>query len=186
MSRDNRLACQAGFTLVEMMVVVVILVICAALAAPAFSRMIEATRIRAEATRLMSDVVLARSEAIKRNRSVVMCPAGPSQVGTSGCSGLYRDGWMLFEDDNGDGEPDPTEEVLRVRAAMAPRMVVTNRAASSNSRGTVRMYPDGSSRRNLTLMVCSTAHPELVSWSLVLNLVGRPRLARDWGECPVN
>lgn len=172
-----------GFTLIELMVVLSIVVLVSAFAAPAFSRLIEASRVRAEASRLMSDVVLTRSEAIKRNRQVVMCPVQVSTDGGLGCGGAYAQGWILFQDGDRDGDLSAGEEVILRGRALAAELGVTNRRATRDATEKIKFQPDGSSRRNLTLMVCSGQFPDITSWSVVLNLVGRPRLARGWGQC---
>ncbi len=176
-------AAQPGFTLIELMSVMVIVVLVGALSAPAFSRLLEASRIRTEATRLMGDIVLTRSEAIKRNRQVVMCPAGLSAAGEVECGGVYAQGWIVFQDNDRDGELSGGEEIVDRGQALASDLFVTNRVATRAADEKIKFQPDGSSRRNLTLMVCSGGMPEITSWSVVMNIVGRPRLARGWGRC---
>lgn len=61
---------QSGFTLIELMAVVTVATILALVAAPAFTDLIASTRARSAASALQDSLWLARSEAIKRNRSV--------------------------------------------------------------------------------------------------------------------
>lgn len=63
-------AFRRGFTLIELMVVLAIAAILAVVAAPAFSELIVGQRARAAASALQDSLWMARSEAIKRNRSV--------------------------------------------------------------------------------------------------------------------
>ncbi len=174
---------QHGFTLIELMAAVAILIVVALLAVPSFSRFREATRIRTETTRLMSDVVLARSEAIKRNRQVSLCPASVGAEGELECGGLLADGWIIFEDSNRDASLNAGEVLIRRGRAVLPGLGVSNRLATREADSAIRYQPDGTARRNMTLMVCSRAYPDIASWSVVLNLVGRPRMAYDWGNC---
>lgn len=173
-----------GFTLIEVLVVMTIVVVVAALSAPAFSRLLEASRVRTEATRLMSDIVLTRSEAVKRNRAVVMCPTAVSAAGDAQCGGSYKQGWLVFDDADGDRELDATEYLIRRRPGLTSGLGITNRAATRAANEVVVFQADGSSGRNLTLMVCSGRIPGAASWSVVMNIIGRPRLARNWGQCP--
>ena len=59
-----------GFTAIELMVVVSIVAILAALAAPSFSPLIENWRVRESAEQLQSTLYYARSEAIKRGGGI--------------------------------------------------------------------------------------------------------------------
>lgn len=61
-----------GFTLVELMIVIVILAILMAVGVPSFRELIASQRIRAAASALYDSLLLARSEAIKRNNTVTI------------------------------------------------------------------------------------------------------------------
>lgn len=67
-----RLKRQTGFTLIEAMVVISILAILAGLGTPAFREMIASQRVKNAASDLLSDMMLARSEAIRRNTPVTI------------------------------------------------------------------------------------------------------------------
>lgn len=74
-AEDFRLArghAQWGVTMVEVVVVVAIMGILAALAIPQFTQMYSRSRLRAAAEQLRSDINLARGEAVKRNANVRM------------------------------------------------------------------------------------------------------------------
>jgi len=62
-----------GFTMVEMMITVAILAILLGLAVPSFSDFIKSTRLTTQANALSMDLQIARSEAARRNRNVVVC-----------------------------------------------------------------------------------------------------------------
>ncbi|WP_151638699.1 pilus assembly FimT family protein [Noviherbaspirillum aerium] len=63
-----------GFTLIELLVTVAIVAILAAVAAPSMSAMIANQRTKSAAADLQMSIMLARSEALKRNASVVISP----------------------------------------------------------------------------------------------------------------
>ncbi|WP_305073698.1 GspH/FimT family pseudopilin [Propionivibrio sp.] len=79
-----------GFSLVELMVVVAVLAILASLAVPSFQELIAAQRVRAAASALYESLLLARSEAIKRNSSVTLSPNSSDL--SNGWSVLLADG----------------------------------------------------------------------------------------------
>ncbi|MEA3394776.1 MAG: GspH/FimT family pseudopilin, partial [Pseudomonadota bacterium] len=64
---------QSGFTLVELMVVVTIAVILLSLAAPSFRSMLVKRGVQSAADVLVSDLRYARSEALKRSSTVIVC-----------------------------------------------------------------------------------------------------------------
>jgi len=61
-----------GFTLVELIVTVALLAIILGLAAPSMRSFVVGQRIRALSYDLTSDLLLARSEALKRNAAIVV------------------------------------------------------------------------------------------------------------------
>jgi type IV fimbrial biogenesis protein FimT len=76
-----------GFTMVEMMVVVVIMAILAAVAAPNLGKMIRQQRVKTASFDVMSSLMLARSEAVKRNVTVTITPA----------TGGWANGWSIAD-----------------------------------------------------------------------------------------
>ncbi len=64
----------AGFTLLELMVVVAVAAVLAAIAAPSFSTFIDNQRLRNASFDIVSDLSLARSEALTRQTTVVITP----------------------------------------------------------------------------------------------------------------
>ncbi len=71
----------AGFTITELMIVVLIVAILAMLAVPSMRDMIRNQRVRTASYDVFSGLVLARSEAIKRNLSITLTPNGGDWTG---------------------------------------------------------------------------------------------------------
>jgi len=78
---------EKGFTLVELMITVAIVGIIASLAVPSFSEMIERNRLKEAAEGLKSDLMFARTEAIKRSSNINMTV----KKGSSWCYGIDID-----------------------------------------------------------------------------------------------
>jgi type IV fimbrial biogenesis protein FimT len=64
-----------GFTAIELVIVMAIVTVLAALALPDLSNLLVNQRLRSAGTDLMSSLIVARSEAIKRNGPVEIRPA---------------------------------------------------------------------------------------------------------------
>lgn len=97
-----KLQAQSGFTLPELLVTLAITGILLGIAVPSFSEFIKGMSVRSASFDLYSALSLARSEAIKRNREVVLTPA------TNG----WKDGWTVTVTVSG------TTTVLNKQAAL--------------------------------------------------------------------
>lgn len=82
-----------GFTLVELMIVLVVAAVLIGLAIPAMSQFTLSGKLRAYSNELAASAVLARSEAIKRNQAVRLCV---SINGTSCANGSWEAGWIVL------------------------------------------------------------------------------------------
>lgn len=97
--RNGRNRKPRGVTLIELMVTVAILAILLGLAAPSFDSFILSGRLRALSNDMLSSVMLARSEAIKRNSIVRLCA---SSGGASCDGGSWGNGWIVVASAGGE------------------------------------------------------------------------------------
>lgn len=86
----------AGFTVLELLTVMAVMGILAAIAIPGFGYLAASTKVKGASTELYLAMVRARSEAVKRNRAaaVVANAAG------------WQNGWRIIADANNDGDFD--------------------------------------------------------------------------------
>jgi type IV fimbrial biogenesis protein FimT len=85
---------QKGFTLIELMITLAVLAIVLGMAAPSFSSMLQDNRASALGSELQGALQFARSEAVKRRQSVVICR---SNAAASGCENGtdWSGGWLV-------------------------------------------------------------------------------------------
>ena len=84
---------QQGFSLVELMVALAVLVILVTVAIPSFNSTILRMRGSAVADKLISSLNLARSEAISRNTRVTVC-ASSDGVDCDNSASNWNSGWI--------------------------------------------------------------------------------------------
>lgn len=93
-----------GFTLVELLVVLAVLVILLSVGIPGFSAIIQNTRLVTTTNDFLSSLTLTRAEAIRRGKRVDLVPSNED--------GDWAKGWTVFVDTNGNQRPEFGEEVI--------------------------------------------------------------------------
>jgi len=91
-----------GFTLMELMIAVAIVGILLTVGVPSMKTFLQSNQLIATTNELLSAIHVARSEAIKLNKSVTVCASSNGTSCASSESGNWRKGWIVFADANRD------------------------------------------------------------------------------------
>lgn len=93
-----------GFTLIELIIALTVGSILMAIAIPNFGSFVRNNRLITETNTLVGHINTARSEAIKRNRSVVLCRSEDPAAEEPECGGAdktWTNGWLMYVNDTG-------------------------------------------------------------------------------------
>lgn len=168
-----------GFTLTEAMVTLAILSLLLGVAATSLADLAHGLRLQALSADLFQQLLLARSEAIKRNGRVVLCKSADGQACTR--EGGWHQGWLLFHDANHSGSREEDEPVLeRLPPLPAGWRLTANQPLASyvayGPLGGARLVPGGFQAGTFTL--CRSSADALEGRQIIINAGGRPRVQK--------
>lgn len=168
-----------GFTLTELLVVLTIVAVLATVGMPSMAAITDSIRLSSASNVFLSNLHLARSEAIKRNGRVVLCKSADG-VSCAG-SGGWEQGWLVFHDANNNGTLDSGESVIERAQPLAGNLRLTGNLnvasyVSFVSTGATKLVGGGFQAGSLTLCRQSASGGE--ARQIILNAAGRPRIQR--------
>jgi prepilin-type N-terminal cleavage/methylation domain-containing protein len=104
---------QTGFTLYELMITLLIVGIVLSVGIPNFAEFSRNGKITTTANDLHSTFYLARTEATRAKNIITICSSLDPMNATPACGGQFEDGWIVFEDLDGDIAVDAGESILK-------------------------------------------------------------------------
>jgi len=167
-----------GFTLIEVLVVLVVITVLASLATPSFRSMILSNRAAGAASALQVSLNLARSEAVRRGSDARVT------IAANTAAGQWSNGWTVFLDKTSDANAGlaPAADsgtVTRLEVVAALNGISYGQTGSLNYfsyNGLGRMVDaSGSTVANRTFWFYADTSDK---YCLVVNNTGRVRLAK--------
>ncbi len=154
---------QSGFTLVELLITVALVGVVSVIAVPNVQYLIAIYRVKTAATDLHTMLVLARSEALKRNSSVSITPVNASD---------WALGWSVVSG----------SQVI-ARQDAYPGIVFSTRNAAYSSKSVSSVVYTGTGRENsidgISFVLTSASVASFPARCVVLDPSGRPTVRKD-------
>lgn len=154
---------ERGFTIIELVVVVAIAVVLLAVAAPGFRSLMASQRVKTVSYEIVSDLTLARSEALKRGQNVSLAPA----------AGGWAQGWSVTTT-----VTTPTVAVVQ----LSQKNFVGTGVTFTQSPGTVTFDLNGRMAGTTTIARFGLSDGLANKRCISLDPSGRPKRANT--ECP--
>jgi len=127
----------AGFTLIELIIVVALAAIIMTLAVPSFQTMVANNRITAHTNELVMAINLARSEAVKGNVRVILCRSANPTASPPACGGSannWTTGWIVFASgDTNNTYQNGVDTLIRVAEAARIGIQIRTNGTSDNN-----------------------------------------------------
>jgi len=171
-----------GYTLIELMAMLAVVSVLVTIGLPLMKVFFDSNRMISNSNDLVAGLNIARSEAIKQQIRVTLCQSDDTASCTG--SGQWEDGWIVFQDPNGNATVDGGERILRLNAGVDGGQVtirsndVGNLIANSvsfTSRGLPKALNGGS--QSGTFRICDER-------SLKVNANGTTTVARGVNLSP--
>ena len=157
-----------GFTLIELMIVVVIVAVILVIGVPSYNTLALRAKLKSYANEVVASALMARSEAIKRNAPMTLC------ISTNGADcaggGDWDRGWIVM---------DPNDLVVKRQQALDGIKLF-----EVSSVHTMAFQPSGVSSTPVTMTVCQQTPQEGIEEREVrISTTGRPSVKTTKDGC---
>lgn len=171
----------AGFTLIELMIVIAIVAIFVVVGVPNFQNLIKDNRLSTQANSLVSSLQLARSEALKLRSPVTVCRStdGAACAGT----GNWESGWLVFVDGGALGTVDGADRVIQNVAQLGANNTLRGGAGVNNF---ISYQPTGlQNTGNGDFRLCDGNTPDIAkARQISISATGRVSSSQGVAACP--
>ena len=172
----------------ELMVTLAVAGVLATIAVPTMRTFGQNNRLTAAANDFLRSLQLARSEAIKRQKNVIVCASADALAAASTCSyGTFRS-WIVVEDSNNNWQSDAGETVIERHEPIDSTVTVNKDKDGIQSYApTGYSNPDGVKAETHNVVFCDSRGlgpigENSIGRAMLITETGRGRVSRDKDE----
>ena len=139
----------AGYTLLDILIAITTVSLLMGFAGPAMTSLVKNDRLAAQINTLVGHLAHARSTAVTRHQSIILC-ASDDQASCS--SNDWADGWVVFVDANNDSDLTIADEILSeyqglpnnisLSGSMGSKVIYDRRGFAINTFGSFALCDD--------------------------------------------
>ena len=156
-----------------------------AIAAPGFRTLLERNRLQSASSNLFASLMLARSEALKRNQVVWVCKGTATATSAScptGTDGTWEGGWLVHIDPTNPTSPDPND-VIAVREGLEAGDTLRVVQTPSDDINAISFRPNGGVAAETSFVICNSDADATTGREVRISATGRPGLFDSVTSC---
>ncbi len=176
---------QRGFTLIELLVTIAVAGVLIAIAVPSFKYIITKTRLDTTSLELSDAISFARSESVKRNRTIIFCKTQNAESANCLTTGTAWEYWLVKQNANSSSEDDV------IKRGNFSSYKATIQITTANIIGNkINFHTDGLARsgrsllNNAHIIVCALGLTNNSKRTINISAAGQPSISKASGECP--
>jgi type IV fimbrial biogenesis protein FimT len=165
-----------GFTLIELMFVVLVAAILLALAAPSFDDLLRRNTVQSQQLKLLSAISSARQEAVNRAITVSICRSTDGANCTA-ATGAWT-GWIIFTDTATAGTKGGSDTILAIQSTVEPGVTISLANQGGTASRFIQFSPNGAVAAGISgggiFKLCDRQNSATTVRGVIVTSSGRP------------